>query len=178
MIINQKYLKEYGIFPENYDLKEVMQYVPIAQEIWLKPLIGEDLLDELEEQVEEDDLSPENATLLTDGQLWRYLSMAVALEALPMLWVHLSQVGLTLGKSDNSDSISLKDLTLVQQHIRNQVEVLKESVKHFICSHQESFPSADLCSCGCSGCQSNNKLLKPNPLNMLYSTYRRCSNIR
>ena len=178
MIINQKYLKEYGIFPENYDLKEVMQYVPIAEEIWVKPLIGEDLLEEIEEQVEEDDLSPENSTLLTDGQLWRYLSMAVALEALPMLWVNLSQVGLTLGKSDNSDSISLKDLTLVQQHIRSQVEVLKESVKHFICQHQESFPSADLCSCGCSGCESNSKLIKPNPLNILYSTRRKCSNIR
>lgn len=178
MIINQKYLKEYGIFPENYDLKEVLQYVPIAQEIWVKPLIGEDLLEEIEEQVEEDDLSPENATLLTDGQLWRYLSMAVALEALPMLWVNLSQVGLTLGKSENSDSISLKDLTLVQQHIRNQVEVLKESVKHFICQHQESFPSADLCSCGCSGCQSNAKLQKPNPNYPLYSTRRKCSNIR
>ena len=178
MIINKKYIRQYGIFPENYDLTEVMQYVPIAEEIWVAPLIGQELMDELAEQVEEDDISPENATLLTDGQLWRFLSMAVALESLPMLWVNLSQVGLTLGKSDNSESISLKDMTLVQSHLRNQVEVLKESVKRFICSHSDSFPSADLCSCGCNGCQSNNKLLKPNPNYQLYSTYRRCSNIR
>ena len=51
MIINKKYFAEYSPIGKNYDYSEIMLYVPVATEIWLRPLIGSDLLDEIEEQV-------------------------------------------------------------------------------------------------------------------------------
>lgn len=173
MIINEKYLKQYSPIPLNYNIAEVKNYIGVAEKIWVKPVIGYELFDEIEEQVMKNEVSEENATLLTEGGLWQYLSFATVLEALPILWGHISEVGITKGKSENSDSLSLKDMTYISQHIRNQVEVLKDQLKKWLCEHNESFPSMDCCSCGCSCCnESHGKLNAPNPLKQIWSTKR------
>lgn len=170
MLINEKYLKEYGIFPANYDMTEVMQYVPIAEAIWVKPVIGDDLYDDIQEQVDEDDLSEEYGTLLTTGGLWRYLAQATALEMLPLLWAHLSEVSITKGKSDNSEPLSLKDMTYIEQHLRRQVEVLKSELIKFLndhCDAYEYYSTSDTCQCSCCA----DKMLglkKPNPSYQVY----------
>lgn len=179
MIINEKYLKQYSPIPLNYNIAEVKNYIGVAEKIWVKPVIGYELFDEIEEQVMKNEVSEENATLLTEGGLWQYLSFATVLEALPILWGHISEVGITKGKSENSDSLSLKDMTYISQHIRNQVEVLKDQLKKWLCEHSESFPSMDCCSCGCSCCnESHGKLNAPNPLKQIWSTRRINTNLK
>lgn len=179
MIINEKYLKQYSPIPLNYNLTEVMNYVGVAEKIWVIPLIGYDLFEEIDEQVKTNTVSEENATLLTEGGLWQYLAFATVYEALPVIWAHISEVGITKGKSDNSDSLDLKDMTYMTQHIRNQVEVLKDQLKKWICEHNESFPLADVCACGCSSCCDHNaKLSKPNPEFLVYGTPRKNTNLK
>ena len=179
MIINEKYLKQYSPIPLNYNIAEVKNYIGVAEKIWLKPIIGNDLFDEIEQQVKDNDISEENATLLTEGGLWQYLSFATVLEALPIIWGHISEVGITKGKSDNSDSLTLKDMTYIQQHIRTQVEVLKDQLKTWLCEHSDSFPLTDFCSCGCSICKDDNgKLNAPNPIKQIYSTKRKNTNLK
>lgn len=177
-IINKKLLAQYSPLPSNYDYSEIMNYVPVAQSIWVEPLIGSTLMDELEEQVENNSLSDENQALMTEGMLLQYLAYATCLEGLPFIWTNFSEVGITLGKSDNSESVTLKDLTYIQQHLRNQVEVLKETVKRYICEHYEYFPDADVCACGCQQCNQGNGLVSPNKNWQLYSPYRRRTDIR
>lgn len=178
-IINEKYFKEYSPIPLNFNMKELKNYIKVAQEIWVRPLIGSDLLDEIEEQVKNNTVSEENATLLTDGGLWQYLSYSTCLEGLPFLWAHISEVGVTKGKSDNSDSLDLKDMTYVSQHLRNQVEVLKDQLKKWLCEHYDSFPTVDVCACGCSNCCNHDaKLNYPNPQAQIYSTYRKNTKLK
>ena len=179
MIINKKLLAQYSPLPlpYNYDYSEVVNYVPVAQEIWIRPLIGSDLLDEIEEQVAEDNLSEENGTLMVDGFLLQYLAYATCLEALPILWANFSEVGITKGKSENSESVSLKDMTYMEGHLRRQVEVLKDSVKKFLCEHSDSFPALDCCLCGCSCCEDS-KLNKPNQWQQIYTTPRKATEIK
>lgn len=179
MIINEKYIKQYSPIPLNYNMSEVKNYIPVAEKIWVIPLIGYDLYDEINEQVADNEVSPENATLLTEGGLWQYLAFATVYEALPMIWSHISEVGVTKGKSDNSDSLDLKDMTYVSQHLRNQVEVLKDQLKKWLCEHYDSFPTVDVCACGCSNCCNHNaKLNYPNPQAQIYSTYRKNTNLK
>lgn len=177
MIINDKYFKQYSPIPVNYNMAEIKNYIGVAEKIWVKPLIGYDLFDELEEQIENNEVSEENATLLTEGGLWQYLSFATVLEALPLIWSHISEVGVTKGKSDNSDSLDLKDMTYVGQHLRNQVEVLKDQLKKWICEHNEYYPLADVCACECSCCK-HAELNYPNPNKELYTTRRKCTDLK
>lgn len=180
MIISKKYLAQYSPLPKNYDVTNLMPYVDIATKLWVIPLIGYDLYDEINKQVENNELSEENATLLTQGGLWQYLAFATLHEGLPFIWARITEAGIQLGRSDNSDSISNKDLTTVSQHLRNQVEVLKEQLIKWLCTHAESFPLFDTCqcdACGC-GCGTSASLKRPNPLKQVYGLPRRCTSIK
>lgn len=180
MIINQKYLAKYSPLPVNYNFAEVMNYVPVAQEIWVRPILGDEFLEEIEYQVEKNQVTDEVSTLFTEGGLYQYLAYATCLEGLPFLWTHLSEVGLTKGKSENSESISLKDITYVEAHLRRQVEFLKDSFIKWICSHQDSFPIFNpkgVCPCCDNCCDADAKLNSPNPNWSVYTPKKLCTTL-
>ena len=174
MIINKEYFKQYSPIPKNYNLDEVILYVPIAEDIWLKPLIGESLLSEIQYQVDNDTVSDNNATLLTTGGLWKYLCYAACYEALPFITYKITEVGLVKSDSDNSKSVDTKEYAVVEQHLRRQVEVLKEQVLEWLCSHQEQFPLFDNCQCSCC----DNGLKTPNADWKLYGLSKKCTDLR
>lgn len=177
MIINKEFLKKFGIFPRNYDLTEVMNYVDISEKIWIVKTIGYSQYEELQQQVKDNNLTPENATLLAEA-IYPYLAFAVAYESLPTTWAHLSEIGWTLGESDNSKSATLKDMTYVSDHIRRQVEARKDFAIQWINEHIAFYPLIEQCiSCDCS-CNNNAKLNPPNKLQELYSTRRKCTDLK
>jgi len=179
MIINKTYLGKYSPLPQlgNYDFSEIMNYVTVAQEIWLKPILGDAFMEELEYQVAHNEVSEENATLFTEGGLYQYLSYATCLEGLPFIWANFSQVGITLGKSENSDSITLKDLTYIEGHLRRQVEFLKDNLIKWLDGHSCSFPLYHNSNCCCNMCGGNDGLNTPNPNFEIYTTRKRCTKL-
>ena len=176
-IINEKWLKEFSPIPLNYNLKELHNYIKLAEVIWVLPVIGQDLYDELLDQVANNNLTDENSTALVEA-IYPYLGFAVALEALPVIWAHISEVGITKGKSDNSDSLDLKDMTYMQQHLRTQVEARKDYCKKWLCEHNETFPTLDVCACGCDSCNNKPMLNFPNPNFEIYGTPRKNTKLR
>ncbi|MBP5421171.1 MAG: hypothetical protein J6Y78_01885 [Paludibacteraceae bacterium] len=171
-LINEKWLKEFSPIPLNYSMKEIQNYVKLAETVWILPLLGDDFYDELIDQVKENNLTEANSTALVEA-IYPYLGFAVAYEALPLMWAHISEVGITKGKSDNSDSLDLKDMTYVQNHLRTQVEARKDYCKKWLCEHYTHYPTLDCCGCGCSCCGENPKLNYPNPLKQIHRTYRK-----
>lgn len=176
MIINNQYLKKYSPIPLNYNTDEIKNYIDVAELIYVRPLLGEDLYDELCEQVAEDNISDENATLLTEA-IWPLLGFAVVHEALPSIAYHISEVSITKGKSDNSDPLTLKELSLFQTHIKNQVTVRQNFAYDWLKSHWESFPLWDgAVNCDCCKCGKNST---PKYFDKkLYSLLRRGCDIR
>ena len=168
MVINHTFFRIYSPFPKNYDLSEIDNYIRVAEQIYIVPLLGQELYDEINEQVNSNTsggtLSPENSSLLTEGGVWQLLGFATTWVALPLVWGTISESGIQLGKSDNSDSMTLKDLTLVQQHLQQLINALREKVITYLCTHTESFPLFDtsICGCGCEcGKNTTNQLFKP-----------------
>lgn len=178
MLINKKYFAKYSVLPVNYNYDDIMTYEPIAIRIWIEPLIGRYLLEELEYEIENNQVSDANATLLTTGGLWQYLCTAMCYEGLPFLWARANEVGITLGESDTYKSVTLKDLTYIQDHLRRMLEVLKEQVQDFLCSHCNQYPTFDTSVCGCNCiCNKGKAPIKPNPYWGLYSTKHICTNL-
>lgn len=177
MIINEKYFKQYSPIPVNFSMAEIKNYIPVAEKVWLIPLIGYDLYDQIDYEVSRNQVSENIATLLTEGGLWQYLSFATVYEALPILWSRFSEIGITKGKADNADSLTLKDMTYVQNHIRNQVEVLKEQLKKWLCEHYQYYPLLDVCGCNCNCCKSA-EMIEPNQRKQMWSTLRRRTDLR
>ena len=117
-LINEEYLKAYSPIPVNFNYDEIRPFVTVAERIWVSDIIGCDLYEELLSQVEKDEISEENSTLLL--KIYPYLAMAVTYEALPFIAYHFSEVGITAGKSDNSEPITNAQLTNIQNHLRTK----------------------------------------------------------
>ena len=179
MIINKKYLAEYSNLPipSNFNYSEVMNYVDIAEKIWIIPTIGLAQYDELQEQVKNNTLTPENSTLLVEA-IWPYLGFCVMYEALPAIAYHASEVSLTKGSSENSEPLTLKEIGFYQDHIRRQIEGRKDFAIQWIKDHIEYYPLIAQCtSCDCC-CNNNAKLNPPNKRQELYSTRRKCTTLK
>ena len=110
-LINAEYLKQYSLFPKNYDLTDIQNFIPVAEQIHILPILGISLYEELLDQVTTNTLTDENSTLLLE--VYRVEGIAVLYESLPFVWAHVSQVGITKGKSDNSDSLENKGKSVV-----------------------------------------------------------------
>lgn len=147
-IINEEYFKQYSPIPDNYNIKEIKPFFKVAEQLWVMPLLGQALYDELLEQVCANDVTPENSTLLL--VVYPYLSFAICYEALPFISYHFSQVGVTKGKSDNSDSVSISDVNFISSQLRSQVETMKGQLKDFLNNHKDIYPLYKSDDCECS----------------------------
>lgn len=176
-IINSKWLKEFSVIPLNFNTKEVENFVKLAEVQWLLPLIGYEWYEELLEQVKTNTLTPENSTALVEA-IYPYLAMAVCYEALPSMLYHVSEVSITKGHSDTSEALTLKEMTYYEGFIKRQLQVRGDYAKKWICEHHSYYPLADVCACGCDCCQQNSRLYKPRYFQQVYSTRRKCTDLR
>lgn len=151
ILINEAYFKAYSPIPRNYNWEEIRPFIHTAEKIWIEPVLGTALYEELLEQVNTNEVTPENSTLLL--QIYPYLAMAAVYESLPFIIFHVSEIGITKGRSDNSDSLSSKDTNYINSHIKAQIEVCKSLLKKFLNKHKDTYPlyRGEGCDDGCEG---------------------------
>ena len=151
-VLTEEYLKANAPISININLKQIKPYISIAEKIWLIPVIGLPLYEELLEQVNTNSLTEENSTLYL--MLAPYISFAVIYESAPFLMYHFSDVGVTRGKSDNSDSITINEANFISTRLRSTLETLKSNFKKWLDEHSDSYPlyKPDNCSCDNSEC--------------------------
>lgn len=59
-------------------------------------------------------------------------------------------MGVTKGKSDNSDSVSINDVNFISTQLRSQVETMKGQLKDFLNNHKDIYPLYKSDDCECS----------------------------
>ena len=129
-LIDFSYFSAYSPVPTNYNWDDIRPFVSIAEEVWVVDIVGRKLYNELLEQVQNNNLTGENSTLLL--KIYPYLSMAIVFESMPFLAYNITEKGVTKGTSDHSEPISNSELINMQNHIRTQLEVLKRMLKNFL----------------------------------------------
>ena len=137
-LITEEYFKTYSPISDNYNIKDIKPYFHVAEKLWIEPIIGTPLYEELLDEVEKDEVTPENATLLLN--IYPLLAFAIVYESLPFVGYHLSQVGITKGKSENSEPVSINDVNYISTQLRNQCETMKMLLKKFLDEHAEHYP--------------------------------------
>lgn len=124
-LITLDYLALYSPLPSNYDFSEVENYIHISEKIDIEPILGTPLYELLLDEVERNEVTPEHATLLL--QIYPLLGFSTVYNALPFISYNISQVGITRGHSENSDSIETKDVNYISNHLKSQIEVIVSS---------------------------------------------------
>lgn len=203
-LITEEYFKTYSPISDNYNIKDIKPYFHVAEKLWIEPIIGMPLYEELLDEVEKDEVTPENATLLLN--IYPLLAFAITYESLPFVGYHLSQVGITKGKSENSEPVSINDVNYISTQLRNQCETMKKLLKKFLDENAEHYPlyyADNNAECNCddecgwdwiyhyytdgtydkyqwqrSVAEHRMRKFKPNSYNQLYSTRRYNMNLK
>lgn len=152
VLITDGYLRKYSPLPDNYDLTEIRPFIHPAEKIWIEPVLGTPLYEELLEQVERNEVTEENSLLLLN--VYPLLSFAVCYEAMPFISYHFSTVGVTAGKSDNSDHAGISAVNYITERLRSQIETMKRLLRRFLDENAALFPlykSEGGCDCSCGG---------------------------
>lgn len=203
-LITEEYFKTYSPISDNYNIKDIKPYFHVAEKLWIEPIIGTPLYEELLDEVEKDEVTPENATLLLN--IYPLLAFAIVYESLPFVGYHLSQVGITKGKSENSEPVSINDVNYISTQLRNQCETMKKLLKKFLDENAEHYPlyyADNNAECNCddecgwdwiyhyytdgtydkyawqrSVAEHRMRKFKPNSYNQLYTTRRYNMNLK
>lgn len=195
VLINQEYFKAYSPIPKNYDWTDIFPFVKISETIWIEPILGEALYEELLNQVNENKLTDINSTLIL--QIYPYETLAIQYESMPFIAYNYSEVGITKGHSENSDSVSINDVNYITKHVKAQLDYCKKRLKQFLDTHKEFFPlyKPDTCENNINNISCNNNWLidfydgfytsfnpnvynRPNPSYRVYAMRKRNINIQ
>lgn len=137
-LISEKLFKQHSPITANTDIAEFVPYIAIAQELHIAPLMGESLMDEICNQVEENALSPANSQLLL--RIAPALSFYAIYQALPFHWATIVNKGLTIRESENSKGVDIKDLAQLRQWIKNDADMLKSQLYDFLSRNKADYP--------------------------------------
>lgn len=137
-LFNAEYLKEYSLLPTNFNLDEVWNFVPLTEQLHIIPIIGNELYKELLDQVEQNNVTPANATLLLE--IYPFEGLALMEVAMPYISYHITEVGITIGRSENSEGASVKDVNYLTDYIKSQMVPLKQKLRDFLNANKELYP--------------------------------------
>lgn len=147
-LMDEAYLKEYSLLPRNFDITEIWNFLTLTEQLHIQPILGDDLYNELLDQVEENDVTPANASLLL--AIYPFEGVALVEVSAPYLAMHITEVGITKGKSENSESVNTADMNYLINYIRSQMEPLKKKLLNFLKTNKDLYPSwigEEECSC-------------------------------
>ena len=138
-LMNKEYLKEYSLLPINFNTDEIWNFIPLAEQLHIVPIIGQEMYKELLDQVENNEVTPENASLLL--QIYPFEGLAIMEVSMPYIAFHITEVGITKGSSENSDSVTTNDINYLTNYVRSQMVPYKERLIEFISQNSELYPN-------------------------------------
>lgn len=138
-LMNKEYLKEYSLLPINFNTDEIWNFIPLAEQLHIVPIIGQEMYKELLDQVENNEVTPENASLLL--QIYPFEGLAIMEVSMPYIAFHITEVGITKGSSENSESINTNDINYLTNYVRSQMVPYKERLIEFISQNSELYPN-------------------------------------
>ena len=137
--MNEGYLKEYSLIPLSFDVREIWNFIPLAEQLHIVPIIGQEMYKELLDQVENNEVTPENASLLL--QIYPFEGLAIMEVSMPYIAYRVNEAGITKNSSENSEPLTVNELNYLTNYVRSQMTPCKERLIEFISQNSELYPS-------------------------------------
>lgn len=120
------------------DITEFIPYICVAQELYIEPILGESLMNELKKQITDNDLTTVNSDLIV--RLAPALSFYAVYQALPFHWAAIVNKGITIRESENSKSVDIKDIAQLRRWMLNDADILCNQLISFLQKHKSDYP--------------------------------------
>lgn len=148
VLINEALFKLHSPVTDNTVITEFIPYLSIAQELYIEPIIGTALSEELKQQISTNTLTPENGDLII--KIAPVLSFYTVYQGLPFKWATVLNKGITVRESENSKAVDIKDIAQLRSWLKNDAEVLASQLIDYLCRCRLSYPlwmPSDECAC-------------------------------
>lgn len=138
IIISEELLKLYSPISKNVGVDKVYPFIHLAQPYYIEPILGKPLMEEIQHQIEEDDLTEANKALVLKCAM--PLAMWTSYLATRSLGYSMTQKGITKEKSENSEPITEKEMGEYILSLKNQAEMATELLISYLCNCKDLYP--------------------------------------
>ena len=138
LLISEELLKLYSPVSKNVSVDKIFPYLHLAQPYYIEPVLGKALLNELQTQVDTDTLTEPNKALIL--KIAPVLSNWATYLAMRALTYSITEKGITREQSENSSTISEKELGEYILTMKEQSEMYQELLIKFLCNCSDLYP--------------------------------------
>jgi hypothetical protein len=139
LIISENYLKEYSIINNNADMKVITPTIQLVQDIYIHPILGSDLYDEIITQINSNTVTSLNQTLL-DSYVIPCMLWYVLCECTPVFKYRYMNKGVMVKNSENSTPADLNEIQFLMDKWKNNAEVYAERITKYLRKNASSYP--------------------------------------
>jgi hypothetical protein len=137
-IINAELFKRHSPVTGNTAMNEFLPYLSIAQELYIAPVLGDALLEELTSQIASNSLTENNSKLIV--KIAPALSFHAVYQALPFHWASIVNKGVTIRESENSKGVNIRDIAQLRRWIKDDAETLVKQLVDFLYKNKDDYP--------------------------------------
>lgn len=138
LLISEELLKLYSPLSKNVSVDKIYPHLHLAQPFYIAPVLGDALLQELQQQIENDSLTDVNKALIL--KIAMPLSLWATYLALRSLTYSVTEKSITKESSDNSQTIDFREVGTFSEDIKNKAEMATELLIKFLCRCQDNYP--------------------------------------
>jgi len=138
MLISEELLKLYSPISKNVAVDKILSFVYLAQNYYINPVLGDALMEELQNQIDEDELTDENKSLML--KIAPALANYTTFLALRSLAYTVSEKGVVCESSDDSRTINKDELAPFIEDVKRQAEMSIDLLTKYLCKCSDLYP--------------------------------------
>lgn len=139
LFITEAEIKSNTAIQNNVDVSLITPYIETAQLLHIQPILCEDLYNDLVTNISAGTISSDYQTLL-DEYIQPALSNWVFYEALPFLYVRITNKGLLLKSSDNSESVDVQTYNMLRENVKDIAQYQTKRLQKFLIDNRSLYP--------------------------------------
>lgn len=139
LIITENYLKEYSNINKNVDMQILTPAIYDCQALYILPLVGTRLYNELIYQIASSSVTTLNQTLL-DNYIAPCLIHYAKMDSLPDMKYKLMNKGVMIKNSENSSAADLQEIQFLMDRERNKAQEYAERTTRFLIKNSVDYP--------------------------------------
>lgn len=137
--MSESYLKETSLINENVDMKLLTPVIQLVQDLFIHPILGTDLYEEIISQIGSSSVSANNQTLL-DNYILPCMRWYVMCKAAPGVQYQYTNIGVRVASSEKSQAADLQQLQFIMDSWENNAEEYAQRATNFLKANTDTYP--------------------------------------
>jgi hypothetical protein len=139
LLISETYLKDATVINDNVEVKVLRSNIRLAQDLYIHPMLGTALYDQICDQVQNSTLTVANETLL-DDYIKPSLKYFVLYESGRDVTYKFMNKGLLSKNSENSNAVDPSTLKQIREEYKDKGEWYRQRMIDFILENETDYP--------------------------------------